>query len=321
MQIGIVPVRLADRRLEIVDDDGLRDAAKVPEGVLQAAKELLRRLVVDHLAVSLAGVTQDHANDMAASAFAIRQQDRGSSAEVHLGLCPWQHLHPSKRHRLTLIQPPSEPPDAVVTATKGVLIDQILIDPLAGQSLLELVGDHRKRKGDDEIGDPEGGRGDGHGPAPDSGGKNFGDDDPDDRSLGHGEEGDEQQGENEDQGPGEELEFKGRAEQGEGDSHPRASGEKHGFPSDPIDEGDGDERKDQVDEADESRLEDGRGSSEPGGFKKAGGVINDGVDPGDLLEHGQENADAQSLPEPGAEQFPNGPAFLGQGLPDRADLR
>jgi len=53
MQVRIVPVRLRDGRLEVVDHDRLRDAAEVPEGVLQAPQEVLRRLVVDHLAVDL----------------------------------------------------------------------------------------------------------------------------------------------------------------------------------------------------------------------------------------------------------------------------
>ena len=57
IQLRVVPVRLLDRRLEVVDHQDLRHAAEMPEGVLHAADEVLRGLAIDRLAVSLAAVS------------------------------------------------------------------------------------------------------------------------------------------------------------------------------------------------------------------------------------------------------------------------
>ena len=53
-QLGIEPVGMLHRRLEIVDDQRLGNAAEVREGVLQAADEVLRRLGERRLAIRLA---------------------------------------------------------------------------------------------------------------------------------------------------------------------------------------------------------------------------------------------------------------------------
>jgi len=54
IEVGIKPVSAADGGAQIVDDHGGRDAAKVPERILQTAQETLAGLSPDHFAVTLA---------------------------------------------------------------------------------------------------------------------------------------------------------------------------------------------------------------------------------------------------------------------------
>ena len=54
VDVRVVPVGLGDRGFEVIDHEGLGHPAEMPEGILQAANEVLRRLTVDHLAIGLA---------------------------------------------------------------------------------------------------------------------------------------------------------------------------------------------------------------------------------------------------------------------------
>ena len=65
IDVGIKPVGLRDRGLEVVQDHLLGHAAKGPEGVLQTADEVLSGLPPDRLAVALARIAQHHAKDVA----------------------------------------------------------------------------------------------------------------------------------------------------------------------------------------------------------------------------------------------------------------
>ena len=72
--------------LEVVQDQAPGHPAEVPEGVLQAAEEVVGGLAVDGLAVALAGVAQDDAEDVGLAPLAVGADDRGAGAEVDLGL-------------------------------------------------------------------------------------------------------------------------------------------------------------------------------------------------------------------------------------------
>jgi len=77
---------------------------------------------------------------------AVHRQDRGAAAKVHLGLLAWQHFQATKRQRLTVIQVLDEAPHAGVAGGKAMPPDQVLMNPLARQSLLELVPDDRAER-------------------------------------------------------------------------------------------------------------------------------------------------------------------------------
>ena len=113
MQFRLVPVRLGDRRPQIVDHQRLDAAAKMVEGVLQAADEVsrcsggtpLRCILCDcgSARCERRGVLRRRA---------VAADDRGPAAEIHLGLFPGSHsirrkgssrVRPSRRtNRITL---------------------------------------------------------------------------------------------------------------------------------------------------------------------------------------------------------------------------
>jgi len=151
VEIGIEPVGLDDRGLEIVHDQRPGNAAEMPEGVFQRPDEILRGLAVDRLAVGLAGVAQDDAEGMrfAPAALGPRRQglafgndDRSSAAEVNLGLGARLALHPAEGQRRRLAQLTHVTPHAMVPGGKAVLGDQVLPDPLGRQPLRQLGQDH-----------------------------------------------------------------------------------------------------------------------------------------------------------------------------------
>ena len=141
LDVRIIPVSLLYRCLEIVDNQSLGNAAEVPEGILQAAYEVLGGLTINYFAVGLARETQDNPKDMRAFAFAIRPDDRCACAKVNLCLLAWHTFHPAKRYWLARAEALYKPANTVIAAAKAVLIDQILMNPLARQPLLELVFD------------------------------------------------------------------------------------------------------------------------------------------------------------------------------------
>ena len=76
---------MLDGGLQVVDHQRLGHAAEMPEGVLQHADEVLRRLREGGLAVRLARVAEHDAEDMRLAPLAVGADDRRASAEIHLG--------------------------------------------------------------------------------------------------------------------------------------------------------------------------------------------------------------------------------------------
>jgi hypothetical protein len=70
----------------IIDDQPPGDPAEMPEGVLQAAEEVIGGLAVDRLAVALAGVAEHDPEHGGLAPLAVGADDRGPGAEVDLGL-------------------------------------------------------------------------------------------------------------------------------------------------------------------------------------------------------------------------------------------
>ncbi len=114
----------------------------MPEGVLQAAEEVVGGLAVDGLAVALAGVAQDDAEDVGLAPLAVGADDRGAGAEVDLGLVAGVALDAAEGQVVRLFEPADEPADAVVGAGEAVVGDQVLVDPLCGEPEVALGPDH-----------------------------------------------------------------------------------------------------------------------------------------------------------------------------------
>ena len=100
IQLRIIPVRLADRGPEIIDDDGLEHALEMPECILQTADETLGGLMKYRFTVGFARMAQDDTEDITFSTFAFGGKDGRPGAEIHLRLLTRRRLHPPKRQRL-----------------------------------------------------------------------------------------------------------------------------------------------------------------------------------------------------------------------------
>ncbi|MFQ5806784.1 MAG: hypothetical protein ACE5I3_10075 [Phycisphaerae bacterium] len=83
-------------------------------------------------------MAEDHAQDMGPSPFAVGTNDRGTFAEIDLGLSARLALDPSEGQRAGAAQSLDEPPDAVLLRPKAVLGDQVLVDSFGRETLLQL---------------------------------------------------------------------------------------------------------------------------------------------------------------------------------------
>src|SRR5258708_6332047 len=143
VEVGVEPISLGDGGAEVVQHQALRHAAEVPEGVLQAADEVVGRLPRDGFAVALARVTQHNAEDVGAAALAVRQQDGRAAAEIDLGLFAGAAFQPAERQLLGRGQAPDEAANAVVAAAEAVFGRQVLVDALRRQAEVQLGLDGR----------------------------------------------------------------------------------------------------------------------------------------------------------------------------------
>src|SRR5262249_39377721 len=125
-------------RPEVVQDQVSGDTAEVTEGALQAAEEVIGGLAIDRLAIGLAGVAQDDAEDMSLAPFAVRADDRRTFAEVDLRLVPRVALDAAEGELTSLLEPADEAADGVVAAVESMVDDQVLVDPLRGQPQVAL---------------------------------------------------------------------------------------------------------------------------------------------------------------------------------------
>ena len=138
IELGIVPVGLLHGRAEVIEDQSPRCAAKLAEGVLEAAQKVVCGLAVDDLAVALARVGHHDAEEMGLLALAIAVNDAGTCAEVDLSLLTRPAFHAAKWQFGRRRQLSDEAPDAVVGTGETVLDDQVLVDALGAQSEVAL---------------------------------------------------------------------------------------------------------------------------------------------------------------------------------------
>jgi hypothetical protein len=138
VQFRFEPVDVFYGRAQVVEHDTLRHTTEVPERILQAADEVLRRLPIDHLAVRLPRVTQHDAKHIGPSPLAIRPHDPGACAEIDLRLLTWSALQSTKRQRRRLAESFDEAADAVIPRRETVLAHQVLPNALTAQTLIQL---------------------------------------------------------------------------------------------------------------------------------------------------------------------------------------
>ncbi len=135
IDLGIEPVRLAHRGLQVVQHQRLRHAAKVMEGVLQATDELLGGLAEHRLAVGLAAMTEHDAQDVRAPLLPVAVDDRRAGAEVHLSFLARGALHAAERRRPPvghILQRPYVAPHAVVAGQASAVRSAPAVDAVSG---------------------------------------------------------------------------------------------------------------------------------------------------------------------------------------------
>ena len=71
---------------------------------------------------------------MGLAALAVGSNDRGTGAEVDLGLVAWLALEASEGQFAGRLQAADEATDGVVAPGEAVLGDQVLVDPLGGEA-------------------------------------------------------------------------------------------------------------------------------------------------------------------------------------------
>ena len=142
VELGIEPVGLLHGGLEVIQDQPPWYSAEVAEGTLDAAEEVVGGLAIDGLAVGLAGVGQHDAEDMGFAALAVGADDRGTGAEVDLGLVTGLTLEAAEGKLSSRLQAADEATDAVVAAREAVFGDEILVDALGAEAQIALGLDH-----------------------------------------------------------------------------------------------------------------------------------------------------------------------------------
>src|SRR5882672_2532522 len=80
-------------------------------------------------------MAQHHPEQMRTAPFVILDHP-GAPAKIDLHLLAWLALHSTKRQRVGAFELAHKPFDRVVAPAKGLIADQILIDPLARQPRL-----------------------------------------------------------------------------------------------------------------------------------------------------------------------------------------
>ena len=138
VELGIEPVGLLHGGLEVVQDQPSRHSAEVAEGVLDAAEEFVGGLAVDGLAVGLARVGQHDPEEMGSAPLAVGCDDRGSRAEVDLGLVTRLALEPPEGKLERRREAVDEATDGVVASPEAVLGGEILENALGAQTLITL---------------------------------------------------------------------------------------------------------------------------------------------------------------------------------------
>jgi hypothetical protein len=138
----VVQVRLEDGRLQVVQDDALRDAAEPLEGVAVAGQPGADLLVEDELGVLMTAVAERHDEDPGATRPAAdRVEQRPRAAEIHLRFFARSGVHPHHRVRSRWLERVHEAADRRIAARIAAFTEPIEDGHLLyarGEQLLHL---------------------------------------------------------------------------------------------------------------------------------------------------------------------------------------
>ena len=143
IDLRIEPIRLQDRRFEVVQVHQQRRPAKAAHGILQTTQKRLRVLPQHRLAIGLARVAQHHAKHPTAPRLAGSNFNRRAQAEIHLHLLSRLTFHPPDPPGLARLELLHIALHRLVGTGKAAFPAQILIDALGAQARFQLARDQR----------------------------------------------------------------------------------------------------------------------------------------------------------------------------------
>ena len=141
IEFRISPVGLEHGRFQIVQIDGQGPAAKMAERIFQAAQEGLSVLPEHRFTVSLAGVTQNHAENPRLGFLAVGSEQGRARPKIDLHFLPWLDFDPLHQPGISLAHLVNVTFDRLIRTGKRVFQTQILIDPLRRQTCVHFLQD------------------------------------------------------------------------------------------------------------------------------------------------------------------------------------
>ena len=137
VKIRVVPVGPENGGLQVVGDKGFGASPKGAEGIFQKADQGVGGLSPDRLAVGLPGMGQNDPQDVDLPSVGSFPEPV-SRSKVDLGLGPGVDFHPSKRKGCFFFETANEAFDGTVGSGESLVGDQVLENPLGGETEVAL---------------------------------------------------------------------------------------------------------------------------------------------------------------------------------------
>ena len=137
VQIRVIPVGPENGGLQVVGNKGFGASSKGAEGIFQKTDQGVGGLSPDRLAVGLPGMGQNDPQDVDLSS-ARSFPKPVSRAEVDLGFRSGVDFHPAKREGRFLFETAHEAFDGTVGSGESLIGDQVLENPLGGETEVAL---------------------------------------------------------------------------------------------------------------------------------------------------------------------------------------
>ena len=138
VDVRVVPIRVLNGGLEVIQNQSPWHTSEIPPGVLQTLQEAVRALPPDDLTVGLARVAQDNAEDVRSTAMSLAVNHPGAPTKIDLGFFAWAAFQTAEGQGSSGLEIMDETADTGITRGEAVFGHQVLVDPLRGQTQFQL---------------------------------------------------------------------------------------------------------------------------------------------------------------------------------------